>query len=100
MKKHFERLPTYIIPRHYSICLTTVDLEKHTFEGHVTVDVIVNEATKTVKLNASELVLSEVIFHGEKQLVKNTDVNVNADDETVDILFESLLEVGEGTLSL
>lgn len=96
-RKHFERLPTNVIPKHYTVSLTTIDLEKHTFEGQVTVKVLVNEATKDIKLNASELVVSEAIFQGDKDVVKSTEIKWNADDEVVCISFESLLEVGEGS---
>lgn len=97
-RKQFERLSTSVIPKHYAICLTTVDLENHVFEGQVTIKVLVNQATKNVKLNASELVISEVHFQGDKKLVQTTEVTLNAKDEIVDILFESPLEVGEGML--
>lgn len=96
VRKQFERLPTSVIPKHYTLNLTTVDLEEHVFEGDVTIKVFVNQTTKSIKLNALELVISEVIFQGDKQQVKTTDVNFNSDDETVDIFFESPLEVGEG----
>lgn len=98
-RKHFERLPTNVTPKHYVVSLTTVDLEKLTFEGLATIKVTVNEATKNVKLNASELIISEVNFQGDKQLLQQaTEVTLNDEDETVDILFEPPLETGEGTL--
>lgn len=96
IRKHFERLPTNVIPKHYAVSLTKIDLEKHTFEGQVTVQVQVNEATKDVKLNASELVVSEATFEANNNLVNATDINLNADDEVVSISFASPLQVGQG----
>lgn len=96
IRKQFERLPTSVTPNHYKVNLTTVDLEEHVFEGQVTIQVFVNQATKHIKLNAAELVISEVTFQGDKQQINATEVNLNATDETVDIVFESPLEVGIG----
>lgn len=98
-RKPFERLPTNIIPKHYAVDLN-IALENHTFDGQVAINVVVNQATKSVILNASELVLSEVMFQGDRQLLKPTKVTLNATDETVQIEFESPLEVGEGMLEL
>lgn len=95
IRKQFERLPTSVTPNHYSV-MTTVDLEEHVFEGQVTIQVFVNQATNHIKLNAAELVISEVTFQGDQQQINATEVNLNATDETVDIVFESPLEVGIG----
>lgn len=96
MRKPFERLPTNVTPKHYTLNLTTVDLEEHTFEGQVTIKIEINQATSNIKLNASELVISEVIFDGDKQQANATEINLNVNDETVDICFESPLDIGEG----
>ncbi len=98
-RKFFERLPTNVTPNHYSVGLTTIDLESHEFEGRVVIKIVVNQATKSIKLNASELVvLPDVIFRsdGDKHHINAIEVKLNADDEIVDILFESPLEVGKG----
>lgn len=97
IKKHFERLPTNVTPKHYTISLTTV-LEQFTFEGQAIIKVVVNEETDNIKLNASELRLSKVNFESANQQLKTTKITVNSNDETVDILFESPLQVGEGML--
>lgn len=95
-KKDFKRLPTNVAPKHYSVCLTTIDLDKHLFDGQVTIKVDVNQSTKGIQINASELVISEVIFRRDAKLIKASDVKLNAHDEIVDISFESPLDVGEG----
>lgn len=95
IRKYFERLPTNVTPKHYTIGLTSIDLEKHLFEGRVTIKVDVNRPTKDIKLNASGLTLSNVTFSSDKRLNAG-EVKLNVDDEIVDIIFESSLEVGEG----
>src|ERR1700676_183706 len=56
---HDYRLPKNVTPRRYDIRLTT-DLTAFTFQGEVSVAIVVNETTDDVVLNALELEIDKV----------------------------------------
>ncbi|XP_037041212.1 puromycin-sensitive aminopeptidase-like [Bradysia coprophila] len=98
--KQFERLPTNVTPKHYAVSITTIDFERYTFKGQLTVKVLVNEATKVIKLNVGQVVVSDVVFEKDKQIVKANSLSLHFGQEIVTISFESPLEVGEGQIKL
>ncbi|KAF9562157.1 leucyl aminopeptidase [Agrocybe pediades] len=55
------RLPTNVKPTHYDITVKT-DLEEHTFQGFVKVDLDVKSETSIIVLNTSDLVLGDAFI--------------------------------------
>ncbi|TFK50212.1 hypothetical protein OE88DRAFT_1736470 [Heliocybe sulcata] len=89
------RLPTNIKPKHYDLTIRT-DLEKHTFDGFVTVDLDVLKETSTIVLNTSQLKLGEASVYSDalktEQIQSSTDVNTKTERAT--ITFGSALPIG------
>ncbi|GAB6019725.1 hypothetical protein CHUAL_001278 [Chamberlinius hualienensis] len=99
VKKAFERLPKNVSPKHYNIRITP-DFEKFTFQGEVTVDVEVVEATPTILLNAIELTFDSASFTPENEAELTATVALSEEDETATFNFPSTLRPGKGSLKL
>ncbi len=54
-----QRLPGNVVPEHYSLWFAP-DLEKETFRGRESIDVVLTEPSTTVTLHAAEIDFSEV----------------------------------------
>ncbi|TFK46426.1 leucyl aminopeptidase [Heliocybe sulcata] len=89
------RLPTNVKPKHYDLTIRT-DLEKHTFDGFVAVDLDVLKETSTIVLNTSQLKLGEASVYSDalktEQIQSST--HVDAKTERVTITFGSALPAG------
>ena len=92
MPKPFSRLPTNVIPSHYTISLKP-DLVAHTFEGIAEVKVDVKEAVKTIVCNANELAIhAATVTSGASVL--STSVDLDKENETVTLKLSE--ELGPG----
>src|SRR4029453_9179984 len=54
-----QRLPGNVVPEHYSLWFAP-DLEKETFRGRESIDVVLTEPSSTITLHAAEISFSEV----------------------------------------
>src|SRR4030095_9457949 len=54
-----QRLPGHVVPEHYSLWFAP-DLEKETFRGRESIDVVLTEASTTITLHAAEIDFSQV----------------------------------------
>src|SRR4029453_16476814 len=54
-----QRLPGNVVPEHYTLWFAP-DLEKETFRGRESIDVVLTEPSTTVTLHAAEIDFSEV----------------------------------------
>ncbi|RWS02375.1 Puromycin-sensitive aminopeptidase-like protein [Dinothrombium tinctorium] len=98
--KTFARLPKMVLPRRYDLTLKP-DLQKLVFHGNEIVDVVVNEATNEVILNAYDLTINSAAFKSEDGKVQNAEkFDVNAETEMATIKFASPLNIGAGQLIL
>jgi aminopeptidase N len=89
-------LPTDVVPEHYRIEITP-DAKALTFTGHVAIDVDVRRPTRTVVLNAADLVVDQASLSGE------TGAPVIAYDEkiqTASFTFGAPVTPGHHVLSL
>jgi len=92
------RLPKSVTPKRYDIRLTP-DLKAFTFQGDVSVAVVVNEATDDVVLNALELEIDKVTAErGGKSLTAK--VEMEPAKERAHLQFTEKLSPGEWTLKI
>src|ERR1700675_1580331 len=92
------RLPKTVTPRRYDIRLTP-DLKAFTFQGEVSVAVVVNEATDDVVLNALELEIDKVTAErGGKSLTAKAEPEPAK--ERGHLKFAETLTPGEWTLKI
>jgi len=92
MPKPFSRLPTNVIPSHYTISLKP-DLVAHTFEGIAEVKVDVKEAVKTIVCNANELAIHTATVSSGASVL-STSVDLDKENETVTLKLSE--ELGPG----
>jgi len=97
MVKSFSRLPTNVVPSHYTITLKP-DLVGHTFTGQAVVKVDVNESVKTIVCNANELVIQSATVESGSTTMSPI-VTLNKDDEIVTLTCEQDVDPGTATVT-
>ncbi|KAJ1522912.1 hypothetical protein ONE63_002052 [Megalurothrips usitatus] len=96
----FERLPTSVIPSHYVLSFK-LDLVKCEFEGQMTVDLEVTEATQHIILNSVDLKVRHIELHlDDGTLFLPSKVIFAVKCETVAIFFASEVPPGRCKLSI
>ncbi|GAB0099066.1 Aminopeptidase [Sergentomyia squamirostris] len=98
--KEFQRLPTHILPLHYDLELKP-DLDKFVFTGKTTVKIQVKQSTDKIVLNALDVAIKKATIQvngGDVKAAK--DVTFSVDQETATLLFDSVLPLGDGVLSM
>ncbi len=88
-----------MVPSHYRIRLEP-DLERHTFEGSVTIDLDVVEATETITLHAVDLDISDVALERSGERMAMTSMTTDEDYQRVMFGFESLVRPGPAQLHI
>src|SRR5512134_2746953 len=75
-----QRLSGNVVPEHYSLWFAP-DLEKETFRGRESIDVVLTEPSSTITLHAAEIAFSEVTITsgGRTQTAR---VTLDAERET------------------
>ena len=93
-----ERLPTTVIPSHYSLTFTP-DLKAATFTGLETIDVDLKEASKTIVLNSAEIEFQSVtIKAGGKE--QTATVSTDNDKEQTTFTFPDTIPAGPAVLTV
>ena len=97
------RLPTTVVPRAYRIVLEP-DLGAATFTGDVEIDVVVEEATSEIVLNAAELGIHRAELSAADPdagwALQPTSIAVDEDLERATLTFAEPLQPGPATLEL
>lgn len=97
MTSHSERelLPANVQPINYAVRLEP-DLEKFTYEGHVSIDVNVKEKSKSVTLNMVDIEIHNAKLSSETltQAVAPVNTAHDEDKQTVEFSFDQELEAG------
>lgn len=88
----FQRLPCDVVPKKYRISLD-IDLKEHKFSGHETIDVVVNQSTDKIVLNACKLDVKTAKFNDVE-----ATISLEEEKEVVVFSFPSLVNVGPGQL--
>ncbi|XP_018320972.2 puromycin-sensitive aminopeptidase [Agrilus planipennis] len=97
--KPFERLPTTVVPKHYSLTLTP-NLKTFKFDGDVTIQIEVKEPTKTIVLNALDLNFDSVFLDNSNGFKSAPlQINKSAEEETATVVFSDLVPAGSYNLS-
>lgn len=95
----FSRLPSWVLPIKYSICLKPC-LQKFTFAGEVEVTLKILELTNTIIMNAAEIRPSSAQFFAKDSNPITGFISLQEKEETVTLKFDECLAVGEGTLKI
>lgn len=99
MPKTFSRLPTSVVPSHYTITLRP-DLVAHTFSGQCIVKVDVKEPVKSITCNSSNLVVSNATVEPKDSDSIAATVVLDQEQETVTLgLGDGELKPGQATVS-
>jgi puromycin-sensitive aminopeptidase len=97
------RLPTTVAPHAYRLVLTP-DLPAATFTGDVEIDIVVNEPTATITLNAAELEITFAELNSgnpdDGYALTPTTIALDADEERATLTFAEPLAIGQATLHL
>eukprot|EP00300_Choanocystis_sp_HF-7_P010283 c16873_g1_i2.p1 GENE.c16873_g1_i2~~c16873_g1_i2.p1 ORF type:complete len:898 (+),score=222.66 c16873_g1_i2:34-2694(+) len=102
MPKPFSRLPKTVVPQHYNLNYTNVDLDNHRFEGVVNIDVEVVPASGVteITLHALELFIKSATARSSAGLSKVTGINLDLDLQTVTLVFSAPVSQGKGLLTI
>ncbi|KVI05923.1 protein of unknown function DUF3358 [Cynara cardunculus var. scolymus] len=100
---HFKgqnRLPKFAIPHRYDLTLKP-NLELCNFSGSVLVDVSILDTTRFLVLNSIDLVIHESSFtNSNNDKVVPSEVVVDNDGETIVLVFDEPLSIGDGVLEI
>jgi puromycin-sensitive aminopeptidase len=88
----FQRLPCDVVPKKYHIALN-IDLKEHKFSGNETIEVLVNQSTDRIVLNACNLEVKKALFNDVE-----ATITLEEQKEVVIFTFPSLLNLGPGKL--
>jgi len=93
-----QRLPGNVVPEHYSLWFAP-DLEKETFRGRESIDVVLTEPSTTITLHAAEINFSEVTITsgGRTQTAR---VTVDAARETATFTVPQPIAEGKATIQI
>jgi aminopeptidase N len=89
------RLPANVTPVHYDLRLEP-DASALTFEGRQVIDIVVHRETRTITLNALDLVITEAGIEG----VGRASVTLDTEQQTATLAFPSPVPAGKHRLSM
>ncbi len=93
------RLDRTVVPSAYQIFLTP-SLETFTFTGHVAIDVVVHETTRSITLNARDLDLSVATLTAGDRVLTSAAPTLDATYETATFTFDEELPLGAAVLTI
>ena len=93
-----QRLPGNVVPEHYSLWFAP-DLEKETFRGRESIDVVLTEQSTTVTLNAAEINFSQVTITAGGQ-TQTARVNVDEARQTATFTVPKPIAEGKATIQI
>jgi aminopeptidase N/puromycin-sensitive aminopeptidase len=93
-----QRLPTNARPEHYTLHLTP-DIDKATFGGDETIDVMLAQPSDSITLNAAEIQFQSVTANAGKREMK-ADVSLDAEKEMATLTFPGTLPAGPVKLKI
>ena len=93
------RLPNTVTHTKYDITLTQ-DLSAFTFLGHQDVEVIINDPTDRISLNAIELELFTASVITIAGVEMKAEIETNEEAETATFIFPESIPQGKATLSI
>uniref|UniRef100_A0A1B6E9J3 Aminopeptidase n=1 Tax=Clastoptera arizonana TaxID=38151 RepID=A0A1B6E9J3_9HEMI len=96
-KKQFNRLPVSVVPKSYNLFLQP-NLKTFIFDGKVSIDVVVNEATDKIILNSAELIINSAEVALPDGTKWKPEVHLLEEDETLTLQLPSLLPVGNASV--
>src|SRR4029434_544981 len=93
-----QRLPGNVVPEHYSLWFAP-DLEKETFRGRESIDVVLTEPSTTITLHAAEINFSEVTITsgGRTQTAR---VTLDESNETATLTVPQPIAEGKATIQV
>ncbi|MBU1000753.1 M1 family metallopeptidase [Patescibacteria group bacterium] len=98
MKKNV-RLPVHVRPERYKIMLKP-DLDKFTFTGQVTIDLLLDKPTKQITLHAVELEIEAAEFIHQQRKTWAGKISYDPSAETATFTFPKKIQKGKGKLKL
>jgi len=99
MTKAFSRLPTSVVPSHYTVTLRP-DLKAHTFTGECKVKVDVKEEVKSIVCNASNLSVSAATVETDAGELLMPEVKADQETESLSLLLgNQALQAGPATVT-
>ena len=93
------RLPRHVIPTRYDIRLEP-DLTDATFRGQVTITITVKQTTKTILLNALDLVLQSAVIEGDNRRQIEARIESQPTTQRVVLSFQEPIQPDEWRLHL
>ncbi len=93
-----QRLPGNVVPEHYTLSFTP-DLEKETFRGRESIDVVLTERSSAITLHAAEITFGEVTITagGRTQTAR---VSLDAARETATLTVPEPIAEGRATIQI
>ncbi len=95
---HAQRLLDTVVPEHYVLALTP-DLERATFDGHVSLQVRTKVTTREIVLNAAELTFGAVTVSSGGR-TQSARVLLDARRETATLLVAQAIPAGAATIDI
>ncbi len=96
---HAQRLPTNVMPVHYSLALTP-DLKAATFTGRETIDVVIKQPTSAITLNAIELNLQSADVQWGDRHPLTGSVSYDTGKQQAMFTFPAAIPAGPATIRI
>ncbi len=93
------RLPRHVIPTRYDLRLEP-DLRGATFTGQVTITIMVEQVTKTILLNAVDLVLQSAVVEGANKREVEACIELDQQSQRATLSLQEPIQPGEWRLCL
>ena len=92
-------LPEIAVPTKYDL-LFDLNLENSTFKGEVKIDITILKASNSIVLNSENLQISSSHLLKNGYKLPSSQIKLDSDAQTVEVVFEKFIEEGEASLTL